>query len=141
MFHHCRAAKGKSLYWITLMGLLLSFFGRPETYQGSVGLPCISLATLPIVFSLYYRRLGKPRWLMLTGLTLVASYLTKLLLLPTFFPIVLALFLLAADLSFGQYRIEIGMYDFDTGIRVPIHDEKGYILGDSILLGNVEIIR
>jgi hypothetical protein len=48
---------------------------------------------------------------------------------------------LAADLSSGQYRIEIGMYDFDTGIRVPIHDEKGYILGDSILLGNVEIIR
>jgi 4-amino-4-deoxy-L-arabinose transferase-like glycosyltransferase len=75
--------------------ITLSIAPRFYHYSGTVllDLPYISLATLSIVFSLYYRRLGKPRWLMLTGLTLVASYLTKLLLLPTFFPIVLALFL------------------------------------------------
>jgi len=46
---------------------------------------------------------------------------------------------LAADLPSGQYQIEIGMYDFDTGIRLPAFDEKGRGLGDSILLGNVKV--
>ena len=40
----------------------------------------------------------------------------------------------------GEYSIEVGMYELETGERLAIFDEDGKRLeGDRILLGKVEV--
>lgn len=41
---------------------------------------------------------------------------------------------LPADLPPGEYRWEIGFY-FDDGIRLPVVDEQGQVVGDRVVLG------
>lgn len=43
------------------------------------------------------------------------------------------------DTPSGQYVIEIGLYNVDTGVRLPVLDEEGKVLDDRILLGEVWI--
>jgi len=80
-----------SIVAVILLGIAPRFHHYSRVIH--LDIPCMSLATLAVAFSLYYLRSRKLRWLMLTGLALAASYLTKLLLLPTIFPIFLTLFL------------------------------------------------
>lgn len=87
-----------SIIAVVLLGIAPRFYHYSRAIL--LDLPCVSLATLAIAFSLYYLRSGKPRWLMFTGLALTASYLTKLLLLPTIFPIFLSSFLYARSRTF-----------------------------------------
>ncbi len=48
--------------------------------------------------------------------------------------------LLPSDLPAGSYRIAVGMYDPDTGVRLPAVDARGErLLDDRILLDSVEI--
>ena len=39
-----------------------------------------------------------------------------------------------ADLPPGQYQVEIGVYDPNTGVRLPVTDAAGQVQGDAILL-------
>jgi hypothetical protein len=39
----------------------------------------------------------------------------------------------------GDYQLEIGMYDPDSGARLPILDEKGEIQSDRILLKKIVV--
>ena len=39
-----------------------------------------------------------------------------------------------ADLPPGQYQVEIGVYDPNTGARLPVTDAAGQVQGDAILL-------
>ena len=40
----------------------------------------------------------------------------------------------------GTYRLVVGMYDPETGARLPIYDEKGQPLGDSIPIMKVKVV-
>ena len=39
-----------------------------------------------------------------------------------------------ADLPPGQYQVEIGVYDPNTGARLPVTNSAGVVQGDAILL-------
>ncbi|HID62228.1 MAG TPA: hypothetical protein EYP49_05735 [Anaerolineae bacterium] len=41
----------------------------------------------------------------------------------------------------GLYVIEIGMYQAETGQRLPIINRKGQVVGDRVLLGEVTVQR
>jgi hypothetical protein len=46
------------------------------------------------------------------------------------------------DVAGGRYRLTVGLYDLDTGARLPAVDaDGGRWLDDSVLLGSVELIR
>lgn len=44
-----------------------------------------------------------------------------------------------SDAPTGEYRIEVGMYDFETMERLPVYNEDGERLGDRILLEKVKV--
>jgi hypothetical protein len=49
---------------------------------------------------------------------------------------------LPADLPSGEYRMLVGMYDPETGVRVPLADPNGLPLtGDAATLGDVIQVR
>jgi hypothetical protein len=39
----------------------------------------------------------------------------------------------------GQYPLTIGLYDPESGQRLPIFDADGNLVGDSLLLATIEI--
>ncbi len=43
------------------------------------------------------------------------------------------------DAPRGEYTIEIGMYEAESGARLPILDGNGQVIGDHILLGTIQI--
>ena len=48
--------------------------------------------------------------------------------------------LVRADMPPGRYPVFVGLYDRDTGKRVPVQDAAGRPLGDSLLVGTVEVV-
>ncbi len=40
----------------------------------------------------------------------------------------------------GDYLVQIGMYDADTGARLPVRSPEGEALGDTIPLGTVTVV-
>ncbi len=44
---------------------------------------------------------------------------------------------LAPDLPAGEYKIAIGLYDPETGQRVPIVDEDGQVSGDNVIISGL----
>ena len=44
-----------------------------------------------------------------------------------------------ADAPPGEHIIEIGLYVAETGQRLPVLDEAGQIIGDRILLSQVQV--
>lgn len=48
--------------------------------------------------------------------------------------------LVRADMPPGRYPVFVGLYDRDTGTRVPVQDVAGQPLGDSLLVGTVEVV-
>lgn len=49
--------------------------------------------------------------------------------------------LVESDTPAGEYSIEIGMYEFSTGQRLPVIAAVGDCLGDRLLLGQVRVIE
>lgn len=47
--------------------------------------------------------------------------------------------LVRADVPPGRYPVFVGLYDRDTGRRVPVRDAAGRPLGDSLFVGTVEV--
>lgn len=47
--------------------------------------------------------------------------------------------LIGADLPPGSYEVFAGLYDRDTGARQPAQDAAGRPLGDSVLLGSIQV--
>jgi hypothetical protein len=47
--------------------------------------------------------------------------------------------LVPMDTPPGQYELLVGMYDAATLERLPVHDSDGVLIGDSILLGPLEV--
>ena len=45
------------------------------------------------------------------------------------------------DAPAGEYVLEIGMYQWETGERLPVFDERGTPQGDRILLDRIQILR
>jgi hypothetical protein len=45
---------------------------------------------------------------------------------------------LPADLSAGHYVLLVGWYDEATGLRLPVHDADGQVLGDSLVLEQLD---
>jgi hypothetical protein len=43
------------------------------------------------------------------------------------------------DTPVGEYRIEIGIYRPETGERLPVLDEDGWVAGDRMLLREVTV--
>jgi len=48
--------------------------------------------------------------------------------------------LVRADIPPGRYPVFVGLYDRDTGTRVPVQDAAGQPLGDSLFVGTVEVV-
>jgi len=48
--------------------------------------------------------------------------------------------LVRADMPPGRYPVFVGLYDRDTGTRVPVQDAAGQPLGDSLFVGTVEVV-
>ena len=46
---------------------------------------------------------------------------------------------LAPDLPAGEYKIAIGLYDPETGQRVPIVDEDGQVSGDHVIISGLAL--
>lgn len=46
-----------------------------------------------------------------------------------------------SDTPAGEYSIEIGMYEFSTGQRLPVMTAAGDVLGDRLLLGWIRVIE
>ena len=46
---------------------------------------------------------------------------------------------LAPDLPAGEYKIAIGLYDPETGQRVPIVDEDGQVSGDHVIISRLAL--
>jgi hypothetical protein len=49
--------------------------------------------------------------------------------------------LLPHDLGNGEYKLVVGLYDPDTGERLPLIDAKGNPVGDSVPLGTIKVRR
>lgn len=47
--------------------------------------------------------------------------------------------LVKADMLPGRYPVFVGLYDRDTGMRLPVQDAVGQPLGDSLFVGTVEV--
>jgi len=41
----------------------------------------------------------------------------------------------------GQYDIEVGLYDSNTGLRLPLLDDKGTSIGDRLLIGPIYVSK
>ena len=39
----------------------------------------------------------------------------------------------------GTYQLKMGIYDWQTGVRIPILDEMGQPISDQLLLGEIEV--
>ncbi|MDF1515585.1 MAG: hypothetical protein P1S60_17385, partial [Anaerolineae bacterium] len=48
-------------------------------------------------------------------------------------------FVIPADLSPGQYWIEVGMYEMGSIRRIPLINNEGWLTGDRYILGPVTI--
>ena len=48
--------------------------------------------------------------------------------------------LVGEDTPFGRYEIVVGMYEPESGERLPIVDESGVVIGDKVSLGMVEVV-
>jgi hypothetical protein len=46
---------------------------------------------------------------------------------------------IAPDAPAGEYRLVVGMYEPETGIRLPVLDSRGQNLGDSISLDTIPV--
>ena len=49
--------------------------------------------------------------------------------------------LLAPDLPAGKYSVTLGLYDPETGLRVPTVDENGKALGDLVMIAELIVGR
>lgn len=47
--------------------------------------------------------------------------------------------LVSMDVPPGRYPVFVGLYDRNSGMRVPVQDAAGWPLGDSLLVGTVEV--
>jgi hypothetical protein len=49
-------------------------------------------------------------------------------------------FALPPDAKPGLYPIEVGAYTRDDGVRLPVYDQTGNVVGDRHIVGSVEVI-
>ena len=48
--------------------------------------------------------------------------------------------LVPADAAEGEYQLVVGMYQPDTGERLPVVDLDGVAVGDAVLLGTIQLL-
>ena len=94
--------KASGITAVLLLAIVPDFF---HWSRGSLGdLPSVSLATLSVAFALRYHRLGSKHCLVLTGLALGTSLMTKLTPIATLIPMISLVFL-AQDTHSWRERI------------------------------------